>query len=147
MNYHHQQHYIRNYNSLDRCSRTERDYDAEFDDCGFDRHRFGSGKYVRNELDVISVKHGNPDLVQCGKKAGNTLTRISRYDIDGCQTNATSVAPSTAYNGRVTSELYSYSNCETPGACKGSWFMKDDHLRQKYLLIGGRSIRFEKRSL
>lgn len=129
-----QQHHARNYNSLDRCSRTEREQDAEFDDCGFDRRRFGSGRYVRNELDVVSIKHDNPDLVQFGNNANNTLTRRSRYDVDACQTNATSAVPAITYDGRVAADTFVYGNCECPGTCKGSlpYCVNDGHLLPLY---------------
>ena len=115
MNYHQQQ-YTRNYSSLDRCSRTERSHDAEFDDFGFESRRFGSGRYVRNEFDVISGKQDNPDVVQFGNNASNTFNKRSCYDVDNCSATNTTTGPLTT--NRVASEAY--PNSESPGTCKGS---------------------------
>lgn len=79
----------RNYNSLDRF-RNDRNQDAEFDDFGFDRRRYGSGRYIRNEVDSISIKHDNPDLVQFGNNAN---CAAKRYE-DKCQNSNKTYASS-----------------------------------------------------
>lgn len=75
----------RNYNSLDRYGGNNhgsggggRIQDPEFDDFGFDRRRYGSGRYVRNEVDsaaAISIKQDNPDLVQFGNNVNCGTTK------------------------------------------------------------------------
>ncbi|XP_065218165.1 agrin-like isoform X2 [Planococcus citri] len=68
----------RNYNSLDRF-RSDRNDDGEFDDFGFDRRRYGSGRYVRNDLDgsaTLTMKRDNPDLVQFGNNAVPNCTKF-----------------------------------------------------------------------
>lgn len=99
----------RNYNSLDRC-RNDRDQDPEFDDFGFDRRRFGSGRYVRNELDSISIKHDNPDLVQFS----NNINSLKRRHEDGCLSDTGNM-----YDTRLTSSTYKYASCDCSGNCKG----------------------------
>ncbi len=98
----------RNYNSLDRC-RNDRGHDPEFDDFGFDRRRYGSGRYVRNELDLISIKPDNPDLVQFGNNTGC----VKRYG-DGCH-NAGKISESR----RTTITSPKFSSCDCSSNCKG----------------------------
>lgn len=98
----------RSYNSLDRC-RNERNQDPEFDDFGFDRRRYGSGRYVRNELDSISFKHGNPDLVQFGN-----VNYTKRFEHECQNTNKT-------LDTRATTTGYKYSSCNCSSNCKGSY--------------------------
>lgn len=71
----------RNYNSLDRFH--DRNDNAEFDDFGFDRRRYGSGRYTRNDFDTISAtKHDNPDLV---KFSNNVSCAVQQRYEDKCQ--------------------------------------------------------------
>lgn len=96
----------RNYNSLDRC-RNERSHDPEFDDFGFDRRRYGSGRYVRNDLDTFyTTKHDNPDLVQFGNNSGKRCENECQNTTNGLE-------------ARRTSAAYKYSSCDCSSNCKG----------------------------
>lgn len=96
----------RNYNSLDRC-RNERSHDPEFDDFGFDRRRYGSGRYVRNDLDTsYATKHDNPDLVQFGSNSGKRCEHECQNTNNGLE-------------ARRASAAYKYSSCDCSSNCKG----------------------------